>query len=263
MAAGKQSTRVVEDMAFDFTGKTALVTGAASGIGRAVALQLAAGGANIVASDLSDEGGNRLVEQIVSDGGKAVAAIGDVTDPRQVEAAVALAVSEFGGLQLAFNNAGIGGPQGDVADIDIDGYRKLMAVNLDSVFFGLKFEIPPMLEAGGGAIVNMSSVLGLVGSPMVLPYAAAKHGVTGMTKAAALGYAARGIRINSVHPGYIETPLLQELPAEAYNALAALHPMGRLGTAEEVAEVVTFLLSDTAAFVTGAQYAVDGGYTAQ
>ncbi|MGY1636949.1 SDR family NAD(P)-dependent oxidoreductase [Geodermatophilus sp. SYSU D00742] len=250
-------------MAFDFTGRTALVTGAASGIGRAVALRLAAGGASIVASDRSEDGAHRLVEQIVSDGGAAVAAVGDVTDPGQVEGAVALALSEFGGLHLAVNNAGIGGPRGDVADIDIDGYRELMAVNLDSVFFGLKYEIPPMLEAGGGAIVNMSSILGVVGTPAALPYVAAKHGVAGMTKAAALGYAARGIRVNSVHPGYIETPLLQALPAEAYDALAERHPIGRLGTAEEVAEVVTFLLSDAAAFVTGAQYVVDGGYTAQ
>jgi NAD(P)-dependent dehydrogenase (short-subunit alcohol dehydrogenase family) len=250
-------------MATGFAGKTALVTGAASGIGRAVALQLAAGGAGIVASDLSEDGANRLVEQIVADGGSAVAAVGDVTDPEQVESAVALALSEFGGLHLAVNNAGIGGPRGDVADIDIDGYRELMAVNLDAVFFGLKYEIPPMLEAGGGAIVNVSSILGLVGRSTALPYVAAKHGVAGMTKAAALGYAARGIRINSVHPGYIETPLLQALPAEAYDALAGLHPVGRLGTAEEVAEVVVFLLSDAAAFVTGAQYAVDGGYTAQ
>lgn len=250
-------------MTFDFTGKTALVTGGASGIGKAVALRLAAGGANIVATDLSEDGAHRLVEQIVSTGGRAVAAVGDVTDPSHVEAAVARAVSEFGGLHLAVNNAGIVGPGGDVADIDIDAYRTLMAVNLDAVFYGLKYEIPAMLEAGGGSIVNMSSVLGLVGSPMVLPYAAAKHGVAGLTKAAAVGYATRGIRINSVHPGYIETPLLEGLPAEAYQLLAAAHPIGRLGTAEEVAEVVTFLLSDGAGFVTGAQYTVDGGYTAQ
>lgn len=250
-------------MTFDFTGRTALVTGAASGIGKAVALQLAGCGARLVVCDLSDDGARRVVDEIVSVGGAAVAAIGDVADPAQVESAVALATSTFGGLHLAVNNAGFGGPQGDVSEIDFDAYRRLMAVNLDSVFLGLKYEVPAMLRSGGGAIVNMSSTLGLVGSPAVLPYAAAKHGVTGMTKAAALAYAARGIRINSVHPGYIETPLLRELPDEAYEGLAAMHPVGRLGTAEEVAEVVTFLLSDAAGFVTGAQYTVDGGYTAQ
>ena len=250
-------------MAFDFEGRTALVTGGASGIGRAVALRLAAGGAAVVVNDLSEVGAHRVVDEIVADGGKAVAAAGDVTDPAQVQVAVSRAVTEFGGLHLAVNNAGIVGPAGEVADIDVEAYRSLMAVNLDAVFYGLKYEIPAMLDAGGGAIVNMSSVLGLVGTSMALPYVAAKHGVAGMTKAAAISYAGRGIRINSVHPGYIETPLLEGLPAEAYEMLAAAHPIGRLGTAEEVAEVATFLLSDGAGFVTGAQYTVDGGYSAQ
>ena len=164
---------------------------------------------------------------------------------------------------MAFNNAGIGGPLGLVADIDIQAYLTLMEVNLHSVFYGLHYQIPAMLKAGGGSIVNNSSVLGLVGDANAVPYAAAKHAVVGLTRSAALGYADKGVRINSVHPGYIDTPLLQDLPKETYDALVGLHPMGRLGTPDEVAAVVLFLLSDQASFITGAQYVVDGAYTTQ
>ncbi|QTX05624.1 SDR family NAD(P)-dependent oxidoreductase [Agromyces archimandritae] len=246
-----------------FSGKTALVTGGASGIGKAVALKLAAEGANVVVDDLNLDAAQSVVDEITGSGGHAVAVAGDVGKPDDVKAAVDKAVGEYGGLDLAFNNAGIGGPQGLIADVDIEGYLKLMDVNLHSVFYGMHYEIPAMLKAGGGAIVNTSSILGLVGEATAVPYVTAKHGVAGMTKATAIGYAAQGIRVNSVHPGYIDTPLLQGMPKEAYDALVSLHPIGRLGHAEEVANLVVFLLSDEASFITGSQHVVDGAYTAR
>lgn len=246
-----------------FAGKTAIVTGGGSGIGKAVAVALAEEGANVLVNDIKLDVAQAVVDEITAAGGKAIALAGDVSKADDVKASVDAAVAEFGALHLAFNNAGIGGPLGPIADIDIDGYLSVIGVNLNSVFYGMHYQIPKMLEAGGGAIVNTSSILGVVGDPNAVPYVAAKHGVAGMTKAAALGYADKGIRVNSVHPGYIDTPLLGNLPKDAYDALVGKHPIGRLGTSEEVAELVLFLLSDKASFITGSQHLVDGGYTAQ
>jgi NAD(P)-dependent dehydrogenase (short-subunit alcohol dehydrogenase family) len=246
-----------------FAGKVGLITGAASGIGKAVAAALADKGAELVVVDLNREAVDQVASEINAAGGVAKPFLADVADPEMVKAAVQFAEEEFGKLNLAFNNAGITGPSGLLADIDVAGYQRTINVNLNAVFYGMYYEIPAMLRAGGGAIVNTSSILGLVGTPTAVPYVTAKHGVTGMTKAAAVGYAEQGLRINSVHPGYIDTPLLKNLGDARRSALISLHPQGRLGTDHEVANAVVWLLSDEASFANGTQLVVDGGYTAR
>lgn len=248
----------------EFSGKTILVTGGGSGIGEAVALQLGAEGANVAIADLNLEAAERVAAAVQAAGGSAQATKCDVGKAEDVKAAVDWTVKTFGGLHGAFNNAGVGGPAGLAQDIELDDYHKLMDINLHSVFYGMKYEAPEIIKSGGGSIVNTSSILGLVGEGMFLPYVAAKHGVVGMTKAAAISYSSQGVRVNSVHPGYIKTPLLTaNLDEDAMAGLVTLHPIGRLGESPEVSEVVCFLLSDRSSFVTGSQYVVDGAYTAR
>lgn len=245
--------------------KVALITGGSSGIGRAVALAWAREGAKVVVSDVDRGGGEETVGQVRTAGGEAIFIAADVGKPEECEALVRGAVKKFGRLDIACNNAGIGGPQAPTADYPLDGWAQVIGINLSGVFYGMKYQLPAMLKNGGGAIINMASILGAVGFSGAPAYAAAKHGVVGLTQTAALEYSAQGVRINAVGPGFIHTPMISALEDnKAVNdMLVAAHPIGRLGRAEEVAELVLWLSSDKASFVTGAYYPVDGGYIAR
>ncbi|KFI28459.1 short-chain dehydrogenase [Haematobacter missouriensis] len=241
----------------EFDGKVAIVTGGASGIGAAVVRELAAGGAKVVVADMDEDRAAALATEV---GGKPF--LVDVTDVDAVRSMVAFAEAEFGALHLAVNNAGISGQHpAPVGEYDVDTWRRVIDVNLNSVFYCLRYQIPAIERAGGGAIVNMGSILSSVGTAGNPDYVAAKHGVIGLTKTAALDYATRGVRVNAVGPGYIETPLLAHMDKATHDHLISLHPMGRLGRSEEVAALTCFLLSDRASFITGSYQLVDGGYT--
>jgi len=245
---------------FNLTNKVAFVTGGASGIGEACAVMMAKQGAKVAVVDLKIESAQKTADAINAAGGKAIALAADVSDPKQVEKAVSDTVSQLGRLDIAVNNAGIGGEQAPTADQSIEGWRKVISINLDGVFYCSKYEIPAMLKNGGGSIINIASILGQVAFANSSGYVAAKHGVVGLTQTTAVEYATQGIRVNSVGPGFIATPLLTSLPPEALEPIAALHAMKRLGKSEEVAALVTFLASDEASFITGNYYPVDGGY---
>jgi NAD(P)-dependent dehydrogenase (short-subunit alcohol dehydrogenase family) len=246
-----------------FDGKTAIVTGAGSGIGAAIAGELAASGATVYVSDLHEASAKAVVAQIEAKGVKARAAVTDASDAAALEALVARIEAECGALHMLVNNAGIAGPSAPVGEYPPDGWRQVMGVNLDGVFYGMRHAIPAMIRAGGGSIVNMASILGSVGFAGASAYTATKHALLGLTRAAALDHAKDGIRVNAVGPAFIDTPLLSALPEGAKEQLVAVHPIGRLGRADEVAALTVFLLSDRASFITGSYHLVDGGYTAQ
>lgn len=249
---------------YQLSNRTAIVTGGVSGIGLAVAETLAASGARLSVWDLKQEAVDATVSALRAKGAEAIGVALDVTDQAAVDAAVARTVAELGGVHIAVNNAGIGGPSARSGDYPVDGWKRVIDVNLTSVFLCQRAQIQAMRGAGkGGSIINMASILAQVGFDNSAAYAAAKHGVVGLTQSAAWEHAGDGIRINAVGPGFIRTPLVEKMPAQQLQDLEARHALGRLGTAAEVAALVAWLASDDASFATGAYYAIDGGYLAR
>ncbi|MBO2542977.1 SDR family oxidoreductase [Salegentibacter sp. BDJ18] len=247
----------------ELKGKVALITGAASGIGESTALLFAKEGARVFLTDIDNEKGEKLAKKINEDGGEAVFFKADISKAQDSENIVNQAVKKFGKLDIAVNNAGVGGPQHPVGEYPVEGWDKVIAINLSGVFYGMRYQIPEMLKNGKGSIINVASILGSVGFANSAAYVAAKHGVVGLTKSAALEYSAKGIRVNSVGPAFINTPMLKDLDKDLLSQLVNAHPIGRLGEADEVAQLFLWLAGEKSSFATGAYYPIDGGYLAQ
>lgn len=247
----------------EFSNKVAIVTGAATGLGEAIARRLFASGATLIVVGHDRPGLDALLGEIDPEGKRSRAMEADVRDGEAFSSAVGMAEKDFGGLHLAVNNAGTPGPQAGIEDLLLEDWNEVIGVNVTGMFLCMKAELAAMRRAGGGAILNLSSANGVVGLGGLSAYTASKHAVVGLTRSAALEYADKGVRINCIGPGYVATPRMMEMPDEALDGLAQLHPMGRLARREEVAELAAFLLSDKASFCTGGFYPVDGGYTAQ
>ena len=243
--------------------RVAIITGAGSGIGKAAAILLAKEGAKVILSDINEQHGIAAMEEIKMHNGEAVFMVADSSKPEDNEALVKKAKELYGRLDIAVNNAGIGGTLAQTGDYPLDGWQKVIDINLSGVFYGMRYQIAAMLEKGG-SIINVASILGQVGTRFSPAYVAAKHGVVGLTKTAALEYAEKKIRINSIGPAYIKTPMVMNALDEAtLNMLVGLHPIGRMGESEEVAELILWLASSKSSFVTGSYYPIDGGYLAQ
>jgi len=240
--------------------KTVIITGAASGIGKSTAELFATQGTNTVLCDINEFELEELAKTIRFNGGKAVTFKADVSHPEEMKELVDFTIKTHRQLDIAVNNAGISGEINQIEEMSIEGWKKVIEVNLNSVFYGMKYQIKAMLKNNGGSIVNISSILGKVGFAGSAGYTAAKHGIIGLTETAALEYSSHNIRINAVGPAFIDTPLLKILDDNTRSQIVSLHPIGRLGKPEEVAELIYWLGSEKASFVTGSYYAIDGGY---
>ena len=243
--------------------KVVIVTGAASGIGEATALLFAKEGAKVVVADINAEAGEEVVQRIQRAGGTASFFKVDVASAAENKALVDFTFNTYGKLDVAVNNAGIGGEANKIVDMSLEGWHRVIDVNLHSIFYGMKYQIEAMLKTGQGSIVNISSILGSVGFQGSVGYVAAKHAAVGMTRNAALEYSSQNIRINAVGPAFIDTPLLDQIDDDIKKQLISLHPIGRLGRSQEVAELILWLGSDKSSFATGAYYPIDGGYLAR
>lgn len=241
--------------------KVAIVTGGASGIGKAIAEIFIKEGAKVIISDLNEKAGNDFINHC--GGNNAIFVKADSSSPADNDKIVEAAVANFGALHIAVNNAGIGGESNPVGDLSIEGWKKVIDINLNGVFYGMHYQLPEIVKVGG-SIINVASILGSVGFTNSSAYVAAKHGVVGLTKTAGWEYAAKGVRVNAIGPGFIETPLIDHaLDNETKAYLASQHAFQRLGKPEEVAELALWLASDRSSFVTASYYPVDGGYLAK
>lgn len=244
--------------------KVAIITGAGSGIGKAAAELFAKEGAKLILTDINEEQTEKVISELTKQGSEAYFLKADAGSAEDAKKTVDFALEKFNRLDIAVNNAGIAGESLPTAEHPVNAWDTMIKINLSGVFYGMHHQIKAMLEhAKKGSIVNVASILGQVGFLNAPGYVAAKHGVVGLTKTAALEYSSKGIRVNSIGPGFIDTPLLENLDREVYDQLVNLHPIGRLGKAEEVAELILWLASDKSSFVTGSYYPVDGGYLAQ
>jgi NAD(P)-dependent dehydrogenase (short-subunit alcohol dehydrogenase family) len=252
-------------VSFDFSGKVAFVTGSGSGMGQATAVAFARAGAQVAIVDINPKGLDATAKLIAEAGGQALSLVTDVSDAAQVEAAVSQTVKQFGHLDVAFNNAAVFDHAGPVDTLDLETWNRVIGVNLSGIFYGIKYQVPVMLEQGSGSIINTGSVGSAIGSLGLTAYTASKHGVWGLTKKAALDYATKGIRVNAILPGGIDTPMAEEFSGgtdEGRAALVSLNPIGRLGRPDEIANAALWLASDSSSFVTGHALAVDGGWLA-
>lgn len=245
-------------------GKTAIITGASSGIGKSTAVLLAKNGANIVVADIDEKKGKAVVEKLKTHEVASIFIKVDTFNAEDVSNMVKATMDKFGSLDIAVNNAGVGGESALIGEYSVESWDKTIAINLSGVFYGMKYQIPAMLKNGGGTIINMASILGQVGFASSCAYVAAKHGIVGLTKNGALEYAKQGIRVNAIGPGFIKTPLLENnLDDEQMEQITSLHPQGRLGEPDEIAELVLWLATEKSSFVNGAYLPADGGYLAQ